>query len=77
MRDSERERVAANVRAELARSGKTQRDAAAVVGMHQPNLGLRLQGKRSFRAEEIARLAEWLGVSADNLLTGVPTKEAA
>jgi transcriptional regulator with XRE-family HTH domain len=56
------ERIAAAVRAELARQQKTQREAAAIIGQTQQAVQVRLAGKRSFRAEELAKLAEALGV---------------
>lgn len=65
---TERKRIAAEVRAELGRQGKTQRQVAELLGMTQQSLGLRLAGTRSFRAEEIARLAEVLGVPASQFL---------
>ena len=58
----ERDKIAAEVRAELARQQKTQRDAAEILGLPQQSVQLRLAGKRSFRAEELATLAEALGV---------------
>lgn len=65
---SVREDIAAEVRAELARQNKSQRDVAEALGMVQPVVSLRLQGKRSFRAEELAQLAEWLGVPVAQFL---------
>lgn len=59
---SERERIAAEIRAELAERRMTQREVAALIGMSQPVLQLRLVGKRPFRAEELAKLAEVLDV---------------
>lgn len=73
---TDRERIAAEVRAELARQGKTQRQAAELVGMTQQALQLRLAGTRSFRAEEIALLAEKLGVPVDQFLNA-PTPASA
>jgi transcriptional regulator with XRE-family HTH domain len=66
--DTERDRIAAEVRAELARQGKTQREVGDLIGMTQQSLGLRLAGTRSFRAEEITKLAEVLGVPASRFL---------
>jgi transcriptional regulator with XRE-family HTH domain len=63
-----REHIAAEVRAELARQGKTQRDIAAVLDLPQPSVQLRLAGKRSFRAEELALLAESLGVPVSQFM---------
>lgn len=54
---TERQRIAANVRAEMARLGKTQREIADLLGAVQPVISLRLQGKRAWRAEELATIA--------------------
>lgn len=69
-----REQIAAEVRAELARQQVTQRDLAAVLDMTQPALQLRLVGKRSFRGEELAKIAAYLGVPVTGFL---PTMERA
>lgn len=54
--------IAAEVRAELARQQKSQRDVAAILGLPQQSIQMRLAGKTPFRAEELAILAEGLGV---------------
>ncbi|WP_422751376.1 helix-turn-helix domain-containing protein [Micromonospora sp. WMMD1219] len=64
-----REAIAAEVRAELARQRKTQRDAAEILDLPQPSVQLRLAGKRSFRAEELTTLADALGVPVAQFLT--------
>lgn len=56
--------IAAEVRAELARQHKTQREVAAVLGLDQSSTWQRLRGSRSFRAEELAAIAAWLEVPA-------------
>lgn len=66
--DTDRQRIAAEVRAEIARQSKTQRQVAELVGMTQQALQLRLAGSRSFRAEEISKLASALGVPVDQFL---------
>ena len=63
MQPNVREAVAAAVNAELQRKQMTQRMAAAILDLDQGSLQLRLVGKRAFRAEELAALAEALGVS--------------
>jgi transcriptional regulator with XRE-family HTH domain len=68
MQPEVRNRIAGEVRAAMARSQKTQRDLAEVLGIDQPSVSLRLRGERSFRAEELAVVAEWLGVPAADLL---------
>ncbi|WP_123605500.1 helix-turn-helix transcriptional regulator [Micromonospora sp. Llam0] len=60
------EAIAAEVRAEMARQQKSQRDMAAALGMPQQVLQIRLVGRRSFRAEELALVAEVLGVPVTN-----------
>lgn len=60
--DSCREQIAAEVRAELARQNWTQLDAAQIIGLPKQAVQVRLAGKRSFRAEELARLAAALKV---------------
>jgi transcriptional regulator with XRE-family HTH domain len=67
--DAPRKRIAAEIRAEIARQKKTQRDVAAMLGMTLPSIQFRLSGERSFRAEEIAALAEKLGVPVDQFLS--------
>lgn len=74
---TDRERIAAEVRAELARQNKTQRQVAELVGMTQQALQVRLAGTRSFRAEEITLLAEKLGVPVDRFLPSSTSVSAA
>lgn len=57
-----RSQIATEVRAEMARQFKTQRDLAKLLAVDQGSASLRLQGERSFRAEELVRVAEWLDV---------------
>lgn len=60
--------VAANVRAELARSGKTQEDIARVLGLTRQSVSLRLLGQVEFRVSEIQLIADYLGVSISTLV---------
>jgi predicted XRE-type DNA-binding protein len=69
-----RRAIAAEVRAELARQQKTQRDVAEWLNLPQPSVSLRLQGERSFRGEELKILADRLGVPVDSFM---PTERAA
>lgn len=77
MQDDARERVAANVRAEISRAGRTASDAARWLGMSKQALSPRLRGERAFRAEEIAALARWLAVSTAVLLADNQEEVAA
>ncbi len=54
--------IAAEVRAEMSRQNKTQDDLAAVLGLSQQTISPRMRGIRSFRAEELKLVAEWLQV---------------
>jgi transcriptional regulator with XRE-family HTH domain len=67
--DVRRRRIAAEVRAEIARQQKTQREIADAIGIEQASLQRRLVGARSFRAEELAALAEVLGVPVGQFMT--------
>jgi transcriptional regulator with XRE-family HTH domain len=60
--DDVRSRIAAEVRAEMARQNRTQRALALAIGIDQASAGVRLQGKRPFKAEELVAVAAWLGV---------------
>ncbi|PZG11301.1 hypothetical protein C1I95_27405 [Micromonospora craterilacus] len=65
------------MRAELARQQKSQRDVAAQVGLSQASVQLRLVGERPFRAEELAIIADWLGVPAGQFLPPLATAGVA
>lgn len=62
MPSNDRTNIANEVRAELARQNKTQRDAAEILGLPQQSVQMRLKGRTAFRAEELAVLASGLGV---------------
>lgn len=66
--DYERERIAAEVRAELARQNKTLRELAGLLGMTHQSVHNRVSGRQSFRAEELVRFAAALGVPVTNFL---------
>lgn len=66
MPSNDRAKIAAEVRAELARQRKTQRDVAGILGIPQQSVQMRLAGRTPFRAEELAALAEALGVSVSS-----------
>ena len=66
--------IAAEVRAEIFRQHKTQDDLAALLGLSQPSISARLLGRRSFRAEELKTVADWLQVPLSQL-TSPPVRE--
>lgn len=62
------ESVAAEVRAAIARKRYSANKLAADLGMSQSALARRLQGRVAFDVEELAAVAEKLGVTVSSLL---------
>lgn len=52
----------------MARQNRTQYQMAEVLGLLQPNVSLRCRGERSFRAEELVKVADWLGVPVSQFM---------
>lgn len=71
------ERVAGAVRAEMARAQMTQRELAVVIGVQQPNVSLRLQGKHPFSTVELDKIAAALGVPVERFVIDASTAGAA
>lgn len=67
------ERVAANVRAELARAGENQSSLAPKVDLSQQALSRRLSARVPFTVAELSRVAAQLGVPIGAL---IPSGEA-
>lgn len=61
--------VGANVRAELARAGRTQAWLAGVIGISQQSVSDRLRGGTAFDVNELTRVADALDVAVTALLT--------
>lgn len=61
-------RVAGNVRAELARQGRTRRELAAALGVDEHRVGKRTRGLVPFTADEIVGVARFLGVTVEELV---------
>lgn len=61
-------RVGKNVRAELARAGKTQTWLAGVLAITQQSVSARLRGDVAFDVDELHRAAAALGVPVASLL---------
>lgn len=70
-----RETVAANVRAELGRSRITQSKAASAVNISEAALSKRLHARLAFDVDQLAAIAELVGVDPASLLTS--TKASA
>lgn len=71
------DRVAGEVRAELARQRKSASDLAAALGITPHTAGRRLSGETPFDVVELARVATWLGVAMADLLGPDQTKASA
>jgi transcriptional regulator with XRE-family HTH domain len=63
------QRVAAEVRAEVARQAVTQERVAGILGVAQPNVSRRLNGKQPFDTDELDKLADAFGVPVDRFLS--------
>ena len=66
--ESDSRLVGSEVRAELARQGKAQRDLAAHLGLSQTQVSHRLTGKVGFRVQELMQVAAYLGVPVTQFL---------
>ena len=62
------QRVAGEIRAELARQRRTQTDLAAELGLSQPSVSQRLSGQVPMTVDEVARIADWRGVPVSVLV---------
>ena len=63
-----RRRVAANIRAELARAGVSQSTAAQWIGVTQPAMSARLHARVPFTVDEAIAIAEGLDIPLATLL---------
>jgi transcriptional regulator with XRE-family HTH domain len=66
--------LAANVRAEMARSGLPQQQLADALGLKQQGLSRRLAGRTPFSLDEAFAVADILGVPVSEIL---PTRSAS
>lgn len=71
--DATAQRVAAEVRAALARQRKPHRFVGEVLGLSSTAVSRRLRGETVFDVEELAKLATALGVT---LASFMPTESA-
>lgn len=65
------QRVARNVRAEMARAGKNQQDVAAHLGISQQSVSRRMSGSTPFTIDELAAIARMLDVRLTELVREV------
>lgn len=60
-------RVAAEVRAEMARQKVTGSSVAQAIGMSQPSLSRRLSGAKALTVEELEQVGAVLGLTIEDL----------
>jgi len=70
MKSAVAQRIGDAVRLELVHQGKTQVDLARALGMPQATLSRRVNGTTTFRADELAEVATYLGVTINDLYAG-------
>lgn len=66
-----REKVAAEVRAELARARLSQQQLATIIGKEQTYVSRRLKGEVPFTVDEVVIIAGYLGIAPRQLLAGI------
>lgn len=70
-------RITAAVRAEMARAGITQMEMSRRIPMTQQAISRRLSGHVSFTVDELAMIADYLGVPLSTLISdAVPADRA-
>lgn len=62
--------VNGNIRAELARAGKTVKDAQGVAGIAPSTWDARMADPGSWRVDQLVKLAAWLNVELVELVCG-------
>lgn len=58
--------IATEVRAEMARQHKTQRELGTAIGLDQGSVSRCLSGERPFRAHELVLVARFLGKTVEH-----------
>lgn len=62
------ERVASNIRAEMARRKRTQAQLAGALGLTRSSMHRRMTGEQALNVDELHVIASFLGVSVATLL---------
>lgn len=70
-------RVAAEIRAEVARQRVTHRELGRRINLSQPQVTRRLNGRLAMDTAELERIAQALGVSVDRFLPRQQSKARA
>ncbi|MBN9210525.1 MAG: hypothetical protein BGO45_04700 [Microbacterium sp. 71-36] len=71
------QRVAAELRAELARQKRSGRELSVVLGISEHTMGRRLNGETPFNMVELAAACLWLGISLTDLIRRAEAAELA
>lgn len=66
---------AQNLQKQIAKSGKTQKDVADVIGVSAPTLNEWVSGKKFPRIDKIQRLADYFGILKSDLIEEKMTEE--
>lgn len=69
--------IAAEVRAEISRQKKPQREISDLLGISQQQVSERVRGDVEWRISELVRVAEWLDVSITKFLPATETVAGA
>lgn len=78
MEDSPTQRVAAELRAEMARQNRSRMDLADALGISHSAASRRFDGSISLDVDELYRVAVWLSVPVSRFLgDALPTPRAA
>jgi transcriptional regulator with XRE-family HTH domain len=72
-----RNTVTDTVRAELARSGRSQLDLALYLRMPKSSVSRRMRGHTQWSADELLSVAAFLGIKPSEFFVGVRAVEAA
>lgn len=71
------EQIAANVRAEVARAGYTQKEIAQVLGLSTAAISDRFNNKKTFENDELMLIARHLGIDVLTFYRVVESQGAA
>lgn len=74
--DTLAQRVAAEVRAEMARQGKRNRELAPVLDVSEQAVSERMRGSLEFRLSELYAVARFLGVPISRFIPAEPADAA-
>lgn len=68
--------IAGELRAEMARQQRRSRDLAEVLGLSQPAVSARLNGRQALTVDELVTIARWLDISPVPLMALIMEESA-